>query len=148
MKFGIVFKSGNKEAQKVAQKAALYLKSKGYSVLAEKDLKTTDFILTFGGDGTLINKACEYADFGVPFVGINTGRLGFLSAIDSKDWKDAIDNLAGGKYFVSERITIEASIEPETSNPLRSSPEASQKPEIEYRAINECAIKSAYRVVE
>ena len=148
VKFGIVYKSADQETKKVAEKAALYLKFKGHNVFVEKDLKNADFILTFGGDGTLIHEACEYADFGVPFVGINTGRLGFLCAIDSKDWKRAIDNLAGGKYFVSERITIEASIEPETSNPLRSSPEASQKPEIEYRAINECAIKSAYRVVE
>jgi len=139
VKFGIVYKSADQETKKVAEKAALYLKFKGHNVFVEKDLKNADFILTFGGDGTLINKACEYADFGVPFVGINTGRLGFLSAIDSKDWKGAIDNLAGGKYFVSERITIEASIEPETRN---------QKPETKYRAINECAIKSAYRVVD
>ena len=139
VKFGIVYKSADQETKKVAEKAALYLKFKGHNVFVEKDLKNADFILTFGGDGTLIHEACEYADFGVPFVGINTGRLGFLCAIDSKDWKRAIDNLAGGKYFVSERITIEASIEPETRN---------QKSEIKYRAINECAINSAYRVVD
>ena len=158
VKFGIVYKSADQETKKVAEKAALYLKFKGHNVFVEKDLKNADFILTFGGDGTLIHEACEYADFGVPFVGINTGRLGFLCAIDSKDWKRAIDNLAGGKYFVSERITIEASIEPENRNPLRPSPkanlassprsEASQKSETKYRAINECAIKSAYRVVD
>ena len=158
MKFGIVYKLGNEKGHKVAEKATLYLKSKGHSVFDEKEVEKADFILTFGGDGTLMHKASQFAYIGVPFVGINTGNLGFLTAIDSKEWERVIDWLTSKKYFISKRITLEAEVvagseslvtgkrEPETRNPLRS--EASQKLATSYRAINECAVKSAYRVVE
>ena len=139
MKFGIVVKKGHKRGEELVSKVRSYLESKGHKVLVEKDFKSADYILTFGGDGTLIHTACEHIELGVPLVGINTGNLGFLTAQDADKWQEAIENLLSNKVFLSERITIEAQVQPETRN---------QKPETIYRAINEAAVKSYFRMSE
>src|SRR3990167_7317168 len=133
MKFGIVVKKGHKRGEELVSKARPYLKSKGHEVLDEKDFKDADYILTFGGDGTLIHAACDYIELGIPLVGIITGNLGFLTAQDADRWQDAIKNLVSGKVFLSERITIEAQV--------------SGSKEI-FRAINEAAVKSYFRMSE
>src|SRR3989344_4305773 len=133
MKFGIVVKKGHRKGEELVSKVRPYLKSKGHDVLDEKNFKSADYILTFGGDGTLIHTACEYIELGIPLVGINTGNLGFLTAIESNQWQEAIKNLISGKVFLSERITIEAQI--------------SGSKEV-FRAINEAAIKSYFRMSE
>ena len=133
VKFGIVVKKGHKRGEVLISKVKPYLKSKGHEVLEEKDFKSADYILTFGGDGTLIHTACEYIKLGIPLVGINTGNLGFLTAIESNQWEKAIENLLSNKVFLSERITIEAQV--------------SGSKEI-FRAINEAAIKSYFRMSE
>jgi len=133
MKFGIVVKKGHRRGEELVSKVRPYLKSTGHEILAEKDFKSADYILTFGGDGTLIHTACEYIKLGIPLVGINTGNLGFLTAIESNQWEKAIENLLSNKVFLSERITIEAQV--------------SGSKEI-FRAINEAAIKSYFRMSE
>src|SRR3990167_6620346 len=139
MKFGADVKKGHRKGEELVSKVRPYLKSKGHDVLDEKNFKSADYILTFGGDGTLIHTACEYIKLGIPLVGINTGNLGFLTAIESNQWQEAIKNLLSDKVFLSERITIEAQVQPETRN---------QEPETIYRAINEAAIKSYFRMSE
>src|SRR3990167_4899741 len=133
MKFGIVVKKGHKKGEDLVSKVRPYLKSKGHKVLDEKDFKDADYILTFGGDGTLIHAACDYIEFGIPLIGINTGNLGFLTAQDAEKWQEAVENLISGKVFLSERITIEAQV--------------SGSKEV-FRAINEAAVKSYYRMSE
>ena len=114
VKFGIVVAKDNSQAKHLADKITDYLKSKGHVV--SDSLTKSDLILTLGGDGTLLHAACENVGLGVPFVGINVGTLGFLTAAEIDDWQEAIDKLISGKYVVSERMTLEASIEPETRN--------------------------------
>ena len=133
VKFGIVVKKGHKRGEELVSKVRPYLKSEGYEVLDEKDFKNADYILAFGGDGTLIHTACEYIELGIPLVGINTGNLGFLTAQDANKWQEAIKNLISAKVFLSERITIEAQI--------------SGSKEV-FRAINEAAVKSYFRMSE
>lgn len=133
MKFGIVYKLGNGKAQDVAGDVKKYLESKNVEVAGEENLEGSQYILTFGGDGTLIHKACELASLGVPFLGINTGNLGFLTACEVNDWQGSLKKLIGGAYFISERISVDASI--------------SGRKEV-YRAINEVVVKGLYRVID
>lgn len=145
MKIGIVFKEENKKAREIAQKAIDYLKNKGETTLGDKNLVGANYILTFGGDGTLIHSASRYAHFNVPFVGINTGGLGFLTAADSQSWQEAIDKIIAGKIFVSERMTIETTLSRRTTSPSTSSGQARLRP---FRAVNEVVIKGLYRVID
>ena len=143
MKFGIVFKE-EKKAKEFAQKATDYLKVKGHNVVLEKKLKDAKFIITFGGDGTLIHNACEFAEFGIPLVGINTGRLGFLTTAEAEDWQKILDKLISGEIIVAERMTIEA----EAANSVLQTAIGNKKKAVSYRAVNEIVIKGHFRVVD
>ena len=130
MKFSLIVSPNNKKAQSITGEVGRYLKKGKHEVL-EKPGKDADFVITLGGDGTLLHAACKYADLDVPFCGINVGTLGFLTAEEGDNWKAAIEKLIAGKYFVSERMMIEAS--------------AGDR---KLRAVNEVVVKGLYRVVD
>lgn len=65
-----------------------------------------DMILVLGGDGTLLRVATQVADLGVPLLGINFGRVGFLTALSPDDWEPVLMQILGGKYRISPRIIL------------------------------------------
>src|SRR3989344_183105 len=149
MKFGIVFNFENEKAKDLAREIEDFILQKGHEVLDEKSLTESDVIISLGGDGTLIHKSCEFAGLGIPIVGINTGNLGFLTAVEAGNWREATLQLLRGEYSVSERITLDAKIESERQH-LRGE---HQTPGAHlgggrFRAVNEVAIKGFYRVVD
>ena len=70
----------------------------------------TDCILVLGGDGTLIQAASDVADTGIPMLGINTGRLGYLTDVDRCEIVPAIEALIEDKYLVDERMMITGAV--------------------------------------
>lgn len=72
----------------------------GYVDFAVKKL---DFFITLGGDGTILAALLHVRDSGVPIVGINLGRLGFLASIEKKRIPEAISLLKRGMYQIDER---------------------------------------------
>ncbi|MBQ4482432.1 MAG: NAD(+)/NADH kinase [Lachnospiraceae bacterium] len=70
----------------------------------------TDCILVLGGDGTLIQAADDVADLDIPLLGINTGRLGFLTDVEMDGISAAIDALSEDRYLVDERMMITGGI--------------------------------------
>ena len=56
----------------------------------EDDLKTTDLIITIGGDGTILRGVHAAAAFDIPVLGVNMGRVGFMSDIEAKDALDEV----------------------------------------------------------
>ncbi|MBO4602182.1 MAG: NAD kinase [Salinivirgaceae bacterium] len=66
-----------------------------------------DFIIIIGGDGSFLKAISEFEYLHVPFVGINTGRLGFLADISPDDIDTAIDALATGKFLLEQRPLLE-----------------------------------------
>ena len=50
-------------------------------------ISSVDFLFSFGGDGTFIDAANLVGDLGIPLVGINTGRIGFLTAINKNNFE-------------------------------------------------------------
>lgn len=65
-----------------------------------------DYLLSIGGDGTLLESATIVADTGIPILGINTGRLGFLSSVKDTDIELAIKELSEGKYTLDKRTLL------------------------------------------
>jgi NAD+ kinase len=59
-----------------------------------------------GGDGTFLNVASRVADKGIPILGVNTGRLGFLAAFSADNIEDAIASLYSGSFTVEERSVL------------------------------------------
>ncbi len=66
-------------------------------------MRKFDYVITLGGDGTILNAITEIRDSGVPILGINLGRLGFLADIEKTQIKSAINLLQKGMYKIDER---------------------------------------------
>ncbi len=69
-----------------------------------------DMAIVIGGDGTMLNAARQLACFGVPLVGVNQGRLGFMTDIARDDMLTCIDELLAGKFTPEERMLLDADI--------------------------------------
>jgi NAD+ kinase len=70
--------------------------------------KRADLVIAIGGDGTLLHAARNVAARGVPLVGINRGRLGFLTDVTPEQLRDALDAILAGKYLAERRLTLAA----------------------------------------
>jgi NAD+ kinase len=78
-----------------------------FSGYLDFQVKKMDFVITLGGDGTILNAATIVRDSGVPVLGINLGRLGFLAGIEKARIKEAIDLLQRGMYSIEDRSMLQ-----------------------------------------
>ncbi len=69
-----------------------------------------DLAISIGGDGTMLGIARELARFDVPLVGINHGRLGFITDIALDQWRDALSQVLNGKYESDHRSLLAAEV--------------------------------------
>ena len=69
-----------------------------------------DLAIVLGGDGTMLNAARQLARFGVPLVGVNQGRLGFMTDIARSDMLAALDDLLAGHFVPESRLLLAAGI--------------------------------------
>ena len=76
-----------------------------YATLKNK----ADFLLSIGGDGTLLKAVTYVRESEIPIMGINTGRLGFISSISADQIDDAITDILKGNYKINERTLLELS---------------------------------------
>lgn len=75
------------------------------------DLKgNVKFLFSIGGDGTFLETVTLVRDSEIPVVGINTGRLGFLSSISKDEIVPAVDSLLKGKYALDKRTLLELNV--------------------------------------
>jgi NAD+ kinase len=72
--------------------------------------KNSDFILVLGGDGTMLGAARNVSKYGTPILGINMGRLGFMTDVEINDTFEALEKVIAGKYEIEERMMLEANI--------------------------------------
>ncbi len=68
--------------------------------------KDTNFLFSLGGDGTFLETVSLVRDSGIPLIGINTGRLGFLANISREDISSSIEELFLGNYTLENRSLI------------------------------------------
>jgi len=86
-----------------------FLRKRGCEVLPEGETKA-DLAIVVGGDGTMLTAARELVRHRVPLVGINQGRLGFMTDIGHDDMQAGVGAILDGKYAVEERTLLEAEI--------------------------------------
>ena len=72
------------------------------------ELATTDLVCVLGGDGTFLRTARAIGGTGVPALGINLGRVGFLAKVESDGLEQALDQVKAGDYEVGDRFRIAA----------------------------------------
>lgn len=79
-----------------------------------------DLVLSVGGDGTFLRAAHRVRDAGVPLVGVNLGRLGFLTEVEPEGVDAALPRLIAGDFSVLERGTLEMVSEDGAGNAVGS----------------------------
>lgn len=72
---------------------------------SHKDL-SCKFLISIGGDGTILDTVPFVRDSGIPILGINLGRLGFLSSISKNEISTAIESILKGEYSVEKRALL------------------------------------------
>ena len=106
-----------------------FIESKFYNLLVEGDIlnkkyptfshfndlnNSFDLMFTLGGDGTILRAVTYIRHLGIPMLGINTGRLGFLATINKKTIKESVTLILNGAYSVQERTLLSVKTSPET----------------------------------
>ncbi|MFM2066488.1 MAG: hypothetical protein RLZZ584_1397 [Pseudomonadota bacterium] len=83
-----------------------------YPALTVDEIGTQcDLAIVVGGDGTMLGIARQLARYGVPVVGVNQGRLGFITDISVKSMHDALRAMLAGDYEEDQRSMLEGRVE-------------------------------------
>ena len=77
---------------------------------AAAQLKDTTLVLTLGGDGTFLAGARLAAPRGIPILGVNLGRLGFLTEVEAAHIEDGLARFFDGKYRTEERTILKVTL--------------------------------------
>lgn len=72
----------------------------------EDDCSNIDMAFSIGGDGTFIRAAAKIGKSGVPLLGINAGRLGFLADVSGDEIGNAVEEIMEGRYKIEERSLL------------------------------------------
>ena len=124
-KIALVGKLGSPEIAASLRELAAFLKKRGCETFIEKETAQdvgergldyaaigakADLALVIGGDGTLLAAARNLVRHHVPVVGVNLGRVGFMTDIGHRDMQEGIGAILDGKYKVEERTLLDAEI--------------------------------------
>ena len=77
-----------------------------------QELPTTDVLAVLGGDGTFLRAARAVAEVDVPILGVNLGKVGFLSKVEANELEAVLAQIAANEYLIDERMAIRASVLP------------------------------------
>jgi NAD+ kinase len=114
---GLVARYDNKTALELTEQLSKYLTNKGLKVYIEDtlagkvttqaeliplSLMKTDFILTIGGDGTILRTCITVPEPEPPILTINMGVRGFLTEVEPKNACEAVDRILKGKYKIEK----------------------------------------------
>lgn len=114
-RLGLVFQPRKADAARLAADIATTVERAGISTWVESSwdeetfgarLPDTDLLLCLGGDGTIIRGARQAALHGVPVVGVNFGKLGFLAELAPEEIAAKLPQLLAGRYRVERRLLL------------------------------------------
>lgn len=90
---------------------AEHLKNHSYPALSLEEIgRVVDLAVVMGGDGTMLNIARTLSPCDVPLVGVNQGRLGFLTDLTLDNMQEKLTAMLAGKFIVEERLLIAARV--------------------------------------
>ena len=87
---------------------------------ADDRLRDTDLIVTVGGDGTILRGTHAASLHGIPVLGVNMGRVGFMSEIESGEAVDGIEWYLQGNGQIDERLMLQATLKGEKDESLHA----------------------------
>lgn len=80
------------------------------------ELNKIDFVISLGGDGTILSTARELCEYEIPILGINIGHLGFLTEVEVSDFCYAISCIKNNEYYIEDRMMLQCNMENSNKN--------------------------------
>lgn len=121
----------------IEQHTAQYVGFEGFHVASLNSIgEKADLVIVMGGDGTMLSVGRVLRNTRVPLIGINLGRLGFLTDLQTNTMLVEIDKILAGDYQIETRMLLQTEVTRQ-SNTL-----------VETVALNDVVIKSAFRLIE
>ena len=121
----VIYKADHTLARDTAWTVADWLAARGITVLVRENVPDAptavvpvgtvvtgppQLALILGGDGTMLSAARQRAADGIPFFGINLGRVGFMTSAGLDDWQDILDDILRHGFEEARRIMIEVCV--------------------------------------
>ncbi len=117
MKIALIVNRTKEAAEEYACFIDAYLTERGaevcrfYDVYRREDLLGSDFLITLGGDGTILRAVGTLRGADIPILGINVGHLGYLTEVTEREHiPAALDSLLAGEYCRDERTMLRADV--------------------------------------
>jgi NAD+ kinase len=92
----------------VARGVSAWQASSWDEAAVEAEIENLDLVITLGGDGTILRAARMGACHGVPILGLNLGRLGFLAELQPEGWQPRLERMLDGDFWVEQRMMLHA----------------------------------------
>jgi len=126
---GIVGRMGSVKVVESLRQLKQYLTANSYHVIIEEDTSSMipghglqvaskkllgeicDLVVVVGGDGSLLGAARELAKSKIPILGVNRGRLGFLTDISPSDLEERLARVLAGEYIEESRFLLDGHVE-------------------------------------
>ncbi|MCQ2573181.1 MAG: NAD(+)/NADH kinase [Treponema sp.] len=114
----VIVNTGKEKSTSLAKDISLYLEEKGFECslfnfdgFSKKNpVSGCDFVITLGGDGTVLFAARCCAKFQIPVFPVNLGEFGFIAGVQPEKWKKCLDSFLAGKAPVAERSLVSAEV--------------------------------------
>lgn len=107
MIIALMLNTAKKEAEKIGSHVKEYLQKQGVDVVGVEEAAQVDYVISIGGDGTILRIFHRYPQLDDPILGINLGSLGFLADVPLSDIDQALEKLAQGRGHVEERMVLQ-----------------------------------------
>lgn len=72
--------------------------------------ENVDFVITLGGDGTILGVAREIVEYEIPILGVNLGHLGFITEVEIKELFYALEKVLSNDYYIEKRLMLHAQV--------------------------------------
>jgi len=114
---GVLYHPKVPETYPVAEAIGAWLNHRGVETWLESTWNETsiqaqapelDMMIVLGGDGSMLRAARTAAEHNVPLVGVNMGRVGFLSELQPDNWQERMPRILAGDYWLEERMMLRA----------------------------------------
>ncbi|WP_136253025.1 NAD(+) kinase [Onishia niordana] len=125
---GLIGRMGSAKVVETLKRLIRFLDDGGYHVILEDRTATVmldhgqqeasrrmlgeicDLVIVIGGDGSLLGAARALCRSGTPVLGVNRGRLGFLTDISPSELEDKVGEVLAGRYMIEERFLLDAEV--------------------------------------
>jgi NAD+ kinase len=116
-RIGFAYNPTNEAAVELRERAAGWCRMHGVDQWAAqaqdfdtlcRELATSDVLVVLGGDGTLLRAARAVIQVDVPLLGVNLGKVGFLSKVEANELERVLEKLVAGEFSIDERMALEA----------------------------------------